>query len=81
MNLLPRTPTYNPPFLRFVGLEKMAPSELELVVQCKLELASIARQRHHSAMAARIVLAAMKMLQNADLFKEKRAQMQAATQR
>ena len=67
--------------LMFLGLESMQPSELELVVQCKLELASIAQQRHHSAMAARIVLAAMRMLQNADVFKEKRAQMQAETKR
>ena len=62
------------PGVLVAGLESMQPSELELVVQCKLELACIAQQRHHSAMAARIVLAAMRMLQNAEVFKEKRGQ-------
>ena len=36
----------------------------------KLELAAIAQQRHHSALAARIVLSALRMLQASDIFKE-----------
>ena len=42
-----------------------------MVVQCKLELAHIARQRHHAALAARIVIAAMQMLRDSNLFTEK----------
>ena len=63
------------------GLSKLQPAELELVVQCKLSIAAVARQRHHATLAARIVLSAMRMLQNAEIFKEKRAQMQAEARR
>ena len=63
------------------GLSKMQPAELELVVQCKLAISAVAQQRHHSALAARIVLSAMRMLQNAEIFKEKRAHLQAEARR
>ena len=48
----------------------MSAAELELVVLSKLEMAAIAQQRHHAALAARIVLSAMKMVQNSAIFKE-----------
>ncbi len=50
----------------------MSAAELEVVVMSKLELAAIANQRHHSAMAARIVLVALHMLQTSKLFHEKK---------
>ncbi|XP_064604908.1 cilia- and flagella-associated protein 54-like isoform X2 [Liolophura sinensis] len=51
------------------GVERLAAAELELVVLCRLEQAAIAVQKHHAPMAARIVLSAMKMMQNSELFK------------
>ena len=54
------------------GLENMNAAELELVVAAKLQLAAIAQQRHHAAMAARIVFSALKILQNAAIFKERK---------
>ena len=56
----------------FPGIENMNPAEVELVIMCKLELSAIARQRHHAALAARIVLGAMKMLQASEIFKPKK---------
>ncbi len=50
------------------GIEGMAAAELELVVMCKIELSEVAAQRHHSAMASRIILMALKMLQSSILF-------------
>ena len=54
--------------IHVLGIEGMSAAELELVVMCKLELAEVAAQRHHSAMASRIVLMALKMLQSSTLF-------------
>lgn len=56
------------------GSHSLSAAELELVVLCRLEQASVARQRHHSTMAARIVLQALKMLQSSSLFKIKKEQ-------
>ncbi|XP_074644089.1 cilia- and flagella-associated protein 54-like [Tubulanus polymorphus] len=53
------------------GTENIPAAELELVVLAKLELANVARQRHHASMAARCVLAAMKLLQNSEVYREK----------
>lgn len=50
----------------------MSAAELELVVQCKLEQSEVARQKHHAPMAARIVLATLKLLQSSNLFKKKK---------
>ena len=50
----------------------MSAAELELVILARLEQAAIARQRHHAALAARIAVAALSMLQDADVFKERR---------
>ena len=52
----------------------MNASELELVVQCKLEMAAIAEQRHHAAMASRLVMTTLKLLQGAEVFKQKQEQ-------
>ena len=60
--------------LLIAGISGMNASELELVVQCKLEMAAIANQRHHAAMASRLVMAALKLLQGADVFKQKQEQ-------
>ena len=54
------------------GMENLNAAELELVVLSRLELAWLSQQRHHSAMAARIVLSAMKLLQKANIFKVKK---------
>ncbi|XP_046336681.2 cilia- and flagella-associated protein 54-like isoform X2 [Haliotis rufescens] len=54
------------------GLSSLSAAELELVVLCKLEQAAIARQKHHAPLAARIVLSALKMLQNSGLFQAKK---------
>lgn len=56
----------------FVGLEGLPAAELELVVLCKLQQAAIAGQKHHSAMAARIVMSALKLLKSSLLFKKKK---------
>ena len=50
----------------------MSAAELEMVVLCKLEMAEVANQRHHAAMASRIVLMGLKMLQSSTLFDEKK---------
>lgn len=54
------------------GLEGLAAAELELVVLCRLEQAAIAQQKHHAPMAARIVLSALQLLQNSNLFKPRK---------
>ncbi|CAH1784493.1 unnamed protein product [Owenia fusiformis] len=54
-------------------VEDLTAAELELVVLCKQELSSIATQRHHSAMASRSVLAALKLLQSSRLFTKQSA--------
>ena len=59
----------------------MSAAELEMVIQCKLELSLIARQRHHAALAAHIVLGAMKMLQISDIFHEKPSEPEVREQR
>ena len=50
----------------------MSAAELEMVVLCKLEMAEVASQRHHAAMASRIVLMGLKILQSSALFDEKK---------
>lgn len=55
------------------GIESMDAAELELVVLAKLQLAAIAQQRHHAAMAARIVFSALKILQSAAIFRERKS--------
>ncbi|CAG2224860.1 unnamed protein product [Mytilus edulis] len=54
------------------GLEGLPAAEMELVVLCKLQQAAIARQKHHSAMAARIVMSALKLLKSSRLFKKRK---------
>ncbi|XP_021355787.1 cilia- and flagella-associated protein 54-like isoform X2 [Mizuhopecten yessoensis] len=54
------------------GLEKLPAAELELVVLCKLQQATIARQKQHAPLAARIVLSSIKLLKSSDLFKPKK---------
>ncbi len=53
------------------GVEQLSAAELELLVHCKLEMANIAKQRHHGIMAAHIVLQALKLLQGAGILAEK----------
>ena len=53
----------------------MSATELELVINARLEQAAIARQRHHSALAARITVSALMLLQDADIFKDRKSQM------
>ncbi|XP_052780184.1 cilia- and flagella-associated protein 54-like isoform X4 [Mya arenaria] len=50
----------------------LSAAELELVVLSKLEQAEVAKQKHHAPMAARVVLSALKMLQNSTLFKKRK---------
>ena len=50
------------------GVTSLAAAELEVVVLCKLGLASISQQRHHSCLAAKAALAAMRMVQEAEVF-------------
>ncbi|RUS83830.1 hypothetical protein EGW08_008411 [Elysia chlorotica] len=52
------------------GVESLTAAELELVVQCRLEQGRIAQQKQHAPMAARTVLDALKMLQNAHIFRQ-----------
>ena len=54
------------------GGNTLSAAELELVVLAKLELSAIAQQRQHSAMAARAVHSAMKMLQSANFLSQKK---------
>ncbi|XP_063397833.1 cilia- and flagella-associated protein 54-like isoform X1 [Mytilus trossulus] len=54
------------------GLEGLPAAEMELVVLCKLQQAAIACQKHHSAMAARIVMSALKLLKSSRLFKKRK---------
>lgn len=54
-----------------LGLEHLKPAELEMVTQCKLLLADIARQRHHAGIAVDTAFSAMKMLKYADVFNDK----------
>ncbi|XP_062618793.1 cilia- and flagella-associated protein 54-like [Saccostrea cucullata] len=54
------------------GLESLPAAELELVVLCKLQQAVISRQKQHAPMAARIILSALKLLKNSQLFKPKK---------
>ncbi|CAC5396095.1 unnamed protein product [Mytilus coruscus] len=54
------------------GLEGLPAAEMELVVLCKLQQAAIARQKHHSAMAARIVMSALKLLKSSRLFRKRK---------
>ena len=56
----------------YLGIDNMSASELEMVVLCKLEMAQVASQRHHAAMASRIVLMGLKILQSSALFDEKK---------
>ncbi|KAK3792964.1 hypothetical protein RRG08_060658 [Elysia crispata] len=56
------------------GVESLSAAELELVVQCRLEQGRIAQQKQHAPMAARTVLDALKMLQNAQIFKHHKPQ-------
>ena len=56
----------------FPGLDDLSAAELELVVLCKLEQAEIAQLKHHAPMAARIVLASLKLLQASNIFRKKR---------
>ncbi|GFS23152.1 cilia- and flagella-associated protein 54-like [Elysia marginata] len=56
------------------GVESLSAAELELVVQCRLEQGRIAQQKQHAPMAARTVLAALKMLQNAHVFRQHKPQ-------
>ena len=53
------------------GVHELSAAELELVINTRLEQAAIARQRHHGALAARIVLSAMSLMQDANIFKER----------
>ena len=59
-------------FKCFPGLDDLSAAELELVVLCKLEQAEIAQLKHHAPMAARIVLASLKLLQASNIFRKKR---------
>ncbi|KAK7503699.1 hypothetical protein BaRGS_00005238, partial [Batillaria attramentaria] len=54
------------------GLAGLAAAELELVVLCRLEQSAIAQQKHHAPMASRIVLSALKLLQDSNLFKPRK---------
>ena len=56
------------------GVESLSAAELELVVQCRLEQGRIAQQKQHAPMAARTVLAALKMLQHAHIFRQRKPQ-------
>ena len=42
------------------------------MVLCRLEQAAIAQQKHHAPMAARIILSALKLLQNSDIFQPRK---------
>ncbi|KAL3852227.1 hypothetical protein ACJMK2_015897, partial [Sinanodonta woodiana] len=53
-------------------LSKMAAAELEVLLLCRLEQATIARLKHHAPMAARIVLSTLKLFRNSNLFKKKK---------
>ena len=55
----------------FSGVDGLGASELELVVLSKLSLSAIAQQRHHSTLAARLMLSAMKIIQSASILKDK----------
>lgn len=48
----------------------MKPSELEMITQCKLLLADIARQRHHAGIAVNTVFSALKILKSSNIFKD-----------
>ncbi|XP_078309888.1 cilia- and flagella-associated protein 54-like isoform X7 [Crassostrea virginica] len=54
------------------GLESLPAAELELVVLCKHQQAAISLQKQHAPMAARIVLSALKLLKNSQLFKPRK---------
>ncbi|XP_056000170.1 cilia- and flagella-associated protein 54-like isoform X4 [Ostrea edulis] len=54
------------------GLDSLPAAELELVVLCKLQQALISRQKQHAPMAARIILSALKLLKNSQLFKPRK---------
>nr|XP_022298605.1 cilia- and flagella-associated protein 54-like isoform X4 [Crassostrea virginica] len=54
------------------GLELLPAAELELVVLCKHQQAAISLQKQHAPMAARIVLSALKLLKNSQLFKPRK---------
>ncbi|GFO44544.1 hypothetical protein PoB_007104900 [Plakobranchus ocellatus] len=56
------------------GVESLSAAELELVVQCRLEQGRIAQQKQHAPMAARTILAALKMLQGAHIFRQRKPQ-------
>ena len=57
-------------YMLLSGLPALNSSELEVVVLCKLEQATIASERHHASLAARIIVSALKLLQNSDVYKE-----------
>ena len=59
-------------FVCVVGLESLPAAELELVVLCKHQQAAISLQKQHAPMAARIVLSALKLLKNSQLFKPRK---------
>ncbi|XP_067928992.1 cilia- and flagella-associated protein 54-like [Watersipora subatra] len=54
------------------GLHLLKPSELELVTQCKLMLADVARQRHHAGIAVNYAFSAMKLLKSSQVFVTKK---------
>ncbi|KAL8594729.1 hypothetical protein ACOMHN_051675 [Nucella lapillus] len=54
------------------GLSGLSAAELELVVLCRLEQASISMQKHHAPMAARTVLSALKLLHDSLIFQPKK---------
>ncbi|CAL1546460.1 unnamed protein product [Lymnaea stagnalis] len=56
------------------GIENLLPAELELIIKCQLEQAQMALQKHHAPMAARKVLAAIKMIQQSSIFKHHKPQ-------
>ncbi|KAK3608116.1 hypothetical protein CHS0354_004771 [Potamilus streckersoni] len=53
-------------------LSQMAAAELELLLLCRLEQATIAHLKHHAPMAARIVLSTLKLFKNSSIFKKKK---------
>ena len=55
------------------GPEFLKPAELEIVTQCKLLLADVARQRHHSGIAVNNAYSAMKLLCSANVFNDKKS--------
>ena len=54
------------------GIRELSATELELIILSRLDVAAIANQRQHCPLAARIILTTLKMLQDSNVFKEKR---------